>query len=110
MGSGRFRVAVAAMAVVVSGCAAALLGGAGSGGYRGSSSGGTVEDRAITQAVKSKLAAAPDVTAADVNVATYQGVVSLYGDVRTAAQRAAAERVTRSVKGVKGVENQLRVK
>jgi hyperosmotically inducible protein len=60
--------------------------------------------------VKSKLIVAPDVKALDVNVDTYEGVVSLRGNVHSAAQRAAAERVARTVKGVKGVRNQLQVK
>jgi len=107
-------VLTAAAALTMSGCAAALIGGAAAGGYYAGkderTAGRIAEDGAITTAVKSKLIATRDVKAFDVNVDTYEGVVSLRGDVHTASQRAAAERVARSVKGVKGVKNQLRVK
>ena len=109
MGSWRLWAVAATATLAVCGCAAALLGGA-SGGYEDRTASRIAEDSAISRTVKSKLVAAPDVKAADVNVETYEGVVSLYGDVRTAAQRVAAERVARTVQGVTGVKNQLRVK
>jgi osmotically-inducible protein OsmY len=109
MRSWRLWAVAAAATVAISGCAAALLGSAGS-GYEDRTASRIAEDSAISGTVKSKLVAAPDVKAVDVNVETHEGVVSLYGDVRTAAQRVAAERVARTVKGVTGVKNQLRVK
>jgi len=106
--------AVLATAVAISGCAAALIGGAAAGGYYAGkderTAGRIAEDGAITTGVKSKMVASRDVKALAVNVDTYEGVVTLRGDVHTASQRAAAERVARSVKGVKSVKNQLRVK
>jgi hyperosmotically inducible protein len=99
-----FLLAVCA-ALTLSGCAAALLGSAGGGGYYD-----TQADQSITSAVKSKFAASREVPASDVSVDTRVGVVSLRGSVRTAAQRLAAERLARTVKGVKGVKNELSVK
>jgi len=101
-------------ALALSGCAAALIGGAAAGGYYAGkddrTAGRIADDAAITSAVKSKLIESRDVKALDVNVDTYEGVVSLRGEVKTAAQRAAAERLARSVKGVKSVKNELKVK
>ena|SRR5688572_5979819 len=106
--------AIAAVGFTVSGCAAALLGSAAGGGYHSGSGQRTssriAEDSAVTKAVKSKLIASRETKMLYVNVATYEGVVSLRGEVPAAAQRVAAERVARSVKGVRGVKNELRVK
>ena len=110
MGSWHSWAIAAAATVAISGCAAALLGGASGGSYEDRTASRLAADSAISRTVKSKLVVAPDVKGVDVNVETYEGVVSLYGDVRTAAQRTAAERVTRTVQGVTGVRNQLRVK
>ena len=112
--SGLWIVVVAGAACLLSGCAAALLGGAAAGGYYAGkderTAGRIAEDGKITSAVKSKLVASREVKALDVNVDTYEGVVSLRGTVHTAAQRAAAERVARTARGVKSVRNELRVK
>jgi hyperosmotically inducible protein len=98
----------------LSGCAAALIGGAAAGGYYVGkderSAKQIAEDGAITSAVKSKMIVDKDVKALDVNVDTYNSVVRLTGTVRTAAQRSAAERVARGAKGVKGVKNELKVR
>lgn len=106
---------VAAGAILmVSGCAAALIGGAAAGGYYAGkdkrTAGQIADDSAITTAVKSKLIASREVKALDVNVDTYEGVVRLSGEVHTASQRAAAERIAHTARGVKGVRNELRVR
>lgn len=98
----------------LSGCAAALIGGAAAGGYYAGKDERTAsqiaKDGAITTEVKSKMIADKDVKALDVNVDTRENVVILRGTVRTTAQRAAAERVARSAKGVKSVRNELKVR
>ncbi len=98
----------------LSGCAAALIGGAAAGGYYAGKDERTASqiarDGAITSEVKSKLIADREVKALDVNVDTRDNVVILRGTVRTTAQRAAAERVARSAKGVKSVRNELKVR
>jgi hyperosmotically inducible protein len=110
---GPILLAVAA-AWALSGCAAALIGGAAAGGYYAGKDERTASqiarDGAITTEVKSKMVADPAVKALDVNVDTRENVVILRGTVRTTAQRAAAERVARSAKGVKSVRNELKVR
>lgn len=104
----------AAMTVGLSGCAAALIGGAAAGGYYVGkdkrTAGQIAEDGSITAAVKAKLIADPVAKALDVNVDTYENVVILRGSVAKQEQRAAAERVARSVRNVKGVRNELTVR
>jgi hyperosmotically inducible periplasmic protein len=99
---------------VLSGCAAALIGGAAAGGYYAGKDERTAsqiaKDAAITTEVKSKMIADTAVKALDVNVDTYENVVILRGSVRNASQRTAAERVARSAKGVKSVRNELTVR
>ena len=112
------RWAVYAVALIafagLGGCAAALIGGAAAGGYyvgkEKRSAAQISRDGAITASVKSKLLADPAVKGLDVNVDTYENVVILRGEVDRAEQRAAAERIARTVKGVKGVRNELRVR
>ncbi|MGQ0833571.1 MAG: BON domain-containing protein [Gammaproteobacteria bacterium] len=109
----RYAAALAA-AVMLSGCAAVLVGGAAAGGYYAGKDERTAKqiaaDSATTSSVKTKLITDTAVKALDVNVDTREGVVFLRGTVDKAEQRAAAERIARSVKGVKGVRNELRVK
>lgn len=72
---------------------------------------GAVDDTAITSAVKGKLA--KDValkSVATIEVNTTNGVVTLAGEVPSAAEKTAAETVAKSVEGVKSVKNNLQVK
>jgi osmotically-inducible protein OsmY len=55
------------------------------------------------------LAAADDLRDSTINVDVDKEVVTLTGTVATAAQKARAEAVAKSVEGVKSVRNQLRV-
>ena len=66
-------------------------------------------DAGITTAVKSKLAADDMVKAYKVDVDTENKVVTLTGDVETAAQRAHAVMIARQTDGVADVIDQLRV-
>jgi hypothetical protein len=66
-------------------------------------------DAGITTAVKSKLAADDMVKAYKVDVDTENKVVTLTGDVETAAQRAHAVMIARNTDGVADVIDQLRV-
>lgn len=67
----------------------------------------TVPDKAadawITTKVKTEFGTTKNVTATDINVTTNDGVVTLTGNVETAAEKANALRVAQSVKGVKSV-------
>ena len=66
-------------------------------------------DAGITTAVKSKLAADDTVKAYQVDVDTNNKVVTLRGDVETAAQKQHAVTIARNTDGVTDVIDQLRV-
>ena len=73
------------------------------------SAGEMADDGTITAKVKAKLAASAEINPFNVDVATSQGVVSLMGRVKTAEQKAEAERIARETEGVRGVRNLLQV-
>ena len=66
-------------------------------------------DAGITTAVKSKMAADDTVKAYKIDVDTQNKVVTLSGDVDTAAQREQAVLIARNTKGVSDVIDQMRV-
>lgn len=66
-------------------------------------------DRTLAAAVKSALAAAPDINAHRIDVAAKNGAVTLFGTAETKAQREGAGKVAAAVAGVKSVENRLAV-
>ena len=55
------------------------------------------------------LAAADDLRDSTINVDVDNAVVTLTGSVATAAQKTKAEQVAKTIEGVKGVKNQLKV-
>ena len=67
-------------------------------------------DMDLKRHVESALEWEPSVDAADIGVSVDAGVVTLRGDVGSYAARAAAERVTLRVYGVKAVANELTVR
>ncbi len=69
------------------------------------SSGNVVDDAAVTAKVKSALFADARTKAYQVDVTTYQGVVSLGGFVASDAERQAAEMLAQNVDGVVKVKN-----
>jgi osmotically-inducible protein OsmY len=104
-----------AAALLLSGCAVAMLkGAAGSGSHENSqdtrSASQIAADDSISTAVRSKLAANPALKPFNLGVDTHDGVVTLQGVVAKVAERAAAERDARAVRGVKAVRNQLTVR
>jgi len=98
----------------LAGCVAAVVGGAAAGGYYAGKDERSAEriaaDAGITADVKARLIAEPGIRALLINVDTYEGVVTLKGEVKTAAQRTTAVGLARKVKGVKSVRNELVVK
>ncbi len=90
---------VLVLAWVLSGCQAVT----------GETLGQNIDDTTITTTVKTKLAAEKGSTLTRVSVDTSRGVVQLSGVVASQADKALAERVTRSVGGVKGVVNNLQI-
>jgi osmotically-inducible protein OsmY len=98
----------------LSGCVAAVVGGAAAGAYYvgkdDRSADRIAADAAITADVKTRLIGEPGIRSFSINVDTFNATVILKGDVKTAAQRATAERLARKAKGVKAVRNELVVK
>ncbi len=64
----------------------------------------------ITTNVKAAILDEPTLKSAEINVETFKGVVQLSGFVRSEANIATAVRVTRRIKGVKAVTNDMRLK
>jgi osmotically-inducible protein OsmY len=74
------------------------------------STGGYIDNSAITAKVKSNLAQDKNVSASDVHVKTYKGVVDLSGFVNSESQISEASLVAGQVSGVTSVHNNLLVK
>ena len=66
-------------------------------------------DFAINGAVKAQLAAEPATRVREVNVNTRGAVVTLSGRVESAEEKARAIEIARGTKGVRDVDDQLRV-
>jgi hyperosmotically inducible periplasmic protein len=69
----------------------------------------TASDIWITSAIKMRLLTDSQTPALDINVDTWEGVVTLFGIVPSQEAKAAAEAAARKVSGVKRVENELQV-
>ncbi|MGJ7508577.1 BON domain-containing protein [Variovorax sp. GT1P44] len=76
----------------------------------GASVAGAVDDATITAAVSSGLAKDPDLSAIKIDVDTKGGTVNLSGPAPSAAAKARAEEIAKSVKGVSAVSNNLEIK
>jgi len=74
------------------------------------STGEYVDDSVITTKVKSLLAADDFLKSFQIGVETYQGTVQLSGFVNSQQAVDKAVEITRSVKGVKSIKNNLIVK
>lgn len=69
-----------------------------------------VDDRTITAAVKAKLIEDKTTGGLSINVDTLNGEVSLSGFAKNGAEKAQAENIARSTKGVRMVRNNLVVR
>jgi hyperosmotically inducible protein len=69
-----------------------------------------VDDSTITAGVRQAIKRSTELTSADIDVATREGIVQLSGYVSSAENVATAAAVARTVKGVKSVRNDLRLK
>ena len=92
---------LAAMMLAVVGCA---------GTATHESTGEFVTDTWITTKVKAVLVDSPMVKATEVNVETFKGVVQLSGFVSSQSAMNEAVRLTREIKGVTSVKNDMRIK
>jgi len=71
--------------------------------------GGVMSDLWITSSTKMKLAADSRTPATEINVDSFDGVVTLFGMVPSQESKSAAAEIARGVSGVKRVENQIEV-
>ena len=69
-----------------------------------------LENGALTAKIKSKMALDDTVKALDINVDTADGVVTLTGTVRSAAERTRAVQLARETAGVTSVTDRLTVR
>lgn len=81
------------------------------GGMGGSSTAASAQmsDSAITDRIKSNLAADPELkeVAPKLGVSTEKGVVTLKGEIKSMALRRKVESIVRDVPGVKSMDNRL---
>lgn len=98
---------VAASGLLLSGCAAVLVGGGAAGGYTAAQHqegiGQYSSDTLITSKVKAKFLADINLKSYNISVATNQGVVTLTGTVPTARMRHQAIMIVQQTDGVKAV-------
>lgn len=87
-----------ALMLAVAGCAGS-----------GEKTGAYVDDSWITTKVKSQMVADKEVKAHNINVDTSQGVVTLTGTAESWEESNKAAQIARDIKGVKSVENDIRV-
>jgi osmotically-inducible protein OsmY len=92
---------LAALMLAVTGCAATAT---------HESTGEYVTDSWITTKVKAALVEDPATKATEVNVETYKGIVQLSGFVSSQTAMNEAVRITRGIKGVTEVKNDMRIK
>ena len=69
-----------------------------------------IDDSVITTKVKAAVFNEPTLKSSEINVETFKGVVQLSGFVSTESDIRKAVEVTRSVKGVTSVKNDMRIK
>ncbi len=99
--------------VLLSGCVPLAIGGAAAGGYfigKDERAPGVIaSDSRITTAVKTRFLQDKYVDGVKISVETYEGVVTLRGEVGSNLPREQAERLAASVDGVASVRNEIRV-
>lgn len=74
------------------------------------STGEYIDDATITTKVKAQIFNDDDVSASEVNVETFKGVVQLSGFVSSRADMDRAVEIARNVSGVKSVTNNMQLK
>jgi hyperosmotically inducible protein len=74
-----------------------------------SETGGTFTDASITASVKTKMLADTDVGGLKIDVDTAKGVVTLTGDVTSAAEKKRAIEIAKETDGVKSVRDKLKI-
>lgn len=90
-------------------CAVMLMVGCASTSQK-SSTGEYIDDSVITTKVKAAIFNEPALKASQINVETFKGEVQLSGFVESEADISKAVAVTKSVKGVTSVKNDMRLR
>lgn len=91
--------------------AAVLVTAAGCAVSRGQQSvGDYVDDAGITTLVKTRMLEDKTVAGTSISVESLNGTVMLSGFAKSAAEKAAAERIARGVKGVTNVKNEIAIR
>jgi len=108
-----FTLALLFAALQSSGCIWLAAGGGGAGAYEVAKDERTIRtklvDAGITSSVKTRLLTDEQIDAFDINVDTYEGVVTLHGHTETRSDRTRAIEIASGVKGVRSVTSKLRV-
>ena len=99
--------------LLLSGCTAMMVGGAGVAGYQLGKDERTASvvasDSTITTKIKSKYVADSVVSVFNVGVRTYEGTVTLTGTVGSLTARNRAVQLARETSGVKAVDDQIKI-
>jgi hyperosmotically inducible protein len=66
-----------------------------------------LDDASITSGIKTKLIKDSEIHAMDINVDTFEGVVTLHGNIPSRSAKTRAVKLARSVKGVTKVRSKL---
>ena len=100
--------------IMLQGCAAVAVGGAAAGGYYVGKDkrdfDTIVSDAGITTSINSKLLGAKGIKTFDINVDTYQGVVTLSGFVSSRKTKYKVIKLSKETLGVKKVISKLKIK
>ena len=98
------------LALVLSLGSAATITTACAGTPKQESTGEYIDDATITTKVKAALLDDKHVSSARINVETFKGVVQLSGFANSSAESSRAVMLASNVKGVKSVQNDIRLK
>lgn len=79
-------------------------------GQNQSSTGEYVDDSVITTKVKAAFFNEPTLKSAEINVETFKGTVQLSGFINSRADMTKAVELTRTVRGVESIKNDMRLK
>ena len=105
------RILLITSTLILNGCALALIGGAGVGGYYIGEDERTIgqitDDATITEVIKTELFRDDDITTLDIDVDTYRGVVILNGHVPSKTLATRSVQLASATTGVKKVISKL---
>ena len=109
----RLLISVGFSLLMLTGCTAAIIGGAAVGGYQLGKDSRSMEqvatDARITASVKSALIRNETIRARDINVDTFDNTVTLNGHVENRAEYKLAKELAAAIKGVESVDSRLKI-